>query len=121
MTTRGIKVSAMHKEATVKASLEAHDLMMAPMVAPSMESSAVCSDSNNPIVCLEKVKLAGLINTSMEKIAIHATKVDAQVCESLVGLKVGTAAVSVKEFEDSLRKHLLDAKLHFTTREEEGN
>ena len=123
ISTRGIEVSAMQKEATVKASLEATDLMMATMVAPSIESSAVASDSNKSMVALEKVKLSGLINTSMEKIAINYAKVDAkyaEVCQSLVGLKVGLSGDAVKELEESLQKHRGDAKVHFAKREEEG-
>ena len=114
----------MQKEATVKASLEANDLMVASMVAPSVGDAPGSSKATSlSSVALEKVKLAGAINTNMEKITISIAKVDAKyakVCSALAPIKVGNVAAAVKEFEESLQTHLTHAKVHFTKTGEEG-
>ena len=93
----------MQKEATVKASLEANDLMVASMVAPSVGDAPGSSKATNlSSVALEKVKLAGAIDTNMEKITISIAKVYAkyaEVCLALAPIKVGNVAAAVKEFE----------------------
>ena len=114
----------MQKETTLKASLEANDLMMASMVAPSVaDGPGVTTEMETSAIALDKVKLAAAINTCMEKITINISRVDAkyaEVVKALEPLKVGAVGAAVKEFEESLKTHPKDAKVHFTVRAEEG-